>query len=118
MKPKPTERPSLPIRCVGIVALLLASQLAVAQATGPVAPATVQADETPIRPASWVVGWSALALMHSERREQRGVPKLLPLMAARTQHGRLWIGLARERSESRASNGLQLQVCWMVPLGP
>jgi hypothetical protein len=118
LKPKPTECLWLPIRWVGLAALILASPLAVAQDASLATSSSLQTDEAPIRPASWVLGWSALALMHNERREQRGVPKLLPLMAAQTPHGRLWVGLARERGESRTANGLQIQVCWLVPLGP
>ena len=114
------------IRHLSFLAMALVSQAASAQDTNATPSAEARAeiadagsgpDTAPIRQASWVVGLSALALMQSERREHRGVPRMLPLMAAQTQHGRLWLGLAPERKEAQGSREWRLVACWLIPLG-
>ena len=70
-----------------------------------------------IRSAGLEFGLGALLLMQRERREHRGVPKMLPLLATPTPHGHLWLGLARERGAAQPSSGVQLQMWWLVPLG-
>ena len=71
----------------------------------------------PIRSAGLEFGLGALLLMQRERREHRGVPKMLPLLATPTPQGQLWVGLARERNAAQPSRGVQLQMWWLVPLG-
>jgi hypothetical protein len=114
------------IRRFSFMAMALVSQASSAQDTN-AAPSTEARpeiagagsgpDTAPIQQASWVVGLSALALMQSERREHRGVPRMLPLMAAQTQHGRLWVGLTPERKEVQGSREWRLMACWLIPLG-
>jgi hypothetical protein len=70
-----------------------------------------------LRSTGMVVGLGALALMQRERSEYRRVPKMLPLLATPTQHGQLWVGLARERGEAQQAHGVRLQMCWLMPLG-
>lgn len=64
-----------------------------------------------------VVGLDALALMQQHRREQRGVPRMLPLVANHTEHGHLWFGLARERGDAQNANAVRLEMRWLIPLG-
>ncbi len=63
------------------------------------------------------VGLGALAMMRRERSEQRRVPRMLPLLATRTERGHVWIGLARNRAESRAPGEVRLELAWMIPIG-
>jgi hypothetical protein len=69
------------------------------------------------RMAGIEVGLGALALMKRERSEQRRVPKMLPLLATRTEHGQVWFGLARDRREGRRSTDVRLDLCWTIPIG-
>ena len=71
----------------------------------------------PLRSAGFEVGLDALALMKRERSEQRRVPKMLPLLAAHTEHGQVWVGLARNRGESQRPGELRLELCWMIAIG-
>ena len=79
--------------------------------------ATSTATPAALRSTGMVVGLGALALMQRERSEHRGVPKMLPLLATPTEHGQLWVGLARGRGEAPQSKGVQLQLWWLTPLG-
>lgn len=63
------------------------------------------------------MGLEAFALMQRLRREQRGVPKMLPLLATRTEHGQLWLGLTRGRSAADGAARLRLEIVWQIPTG-
>lgn len=70
-----------------------------------------------IRSTGMVVGLDALALMQQHRSEQRGVPRMLPLLATNTEQGHLWFGLARERGEAQTASAVRLELRWLIPLG-
>lgn len=74
------------------------------------APAVLRADDIEF-------GLSALALMKRHRSEQRRVPRMLPLVAARTQHGQLWLGLARARGGVQPSGNVRVELWWTIPIG-
>lgn len=69
------------------------------------------------RSTGMAVGLDALALMQQYRREQHGVPRMLPLLATNTEQGHLWFGLARERGEAQHANAVRLEMRWLIPLG-
>jgi hypothetical protein len=79
--------------------------------------ATVDPAPAMLRTDDIEFGLGALALMKRERSEQRRVPKMLPLVAARTAHGQLWLGLARGRSPAQPSGDVRLELWWTVPIG-
>lgn len=64
-----------------------------------------------------VLGLDALELMRRERREQRGAPRMLPLLATRTEHGRLWLGLTRGGNNASGDRAVRLEAVWLIPLG-
>jgi hypothetical protein len=74
-------------------------------------------DAIATRNTGMVVGFDALALMQQHRREQRGVPRMLPLLATNTERGHLWFGLARERGEAQGASSVRLEMRWLIPLG-
>ena len=63
-----------------------------------------------------VVGWQAIELMQRDRREQRGVPRMLPLLSSRNEQGRLWLGLSRPRRDADGAANVQLEMVWLIPL--
>lgn len=101
----------LALAAAGVVRAQEASDDA-APAGGPSEPRSVPGS---LRGAA--MGLDALVLMQRLRREQHGVPKMLPLLATQTQHGQLWLGLARERSPLGGTAQVRLQLAWQIPLG-
>lgn len=67
--------------------------------------------------AGTVLGLDAFELMRRERREQRGAPRMLPLLATRTEHGRFWLGLTRGGSNAAGERAVRLEAVWLIPLG-
>jgi len=115
------------IHVLGIATtILLAGQLALgggaADATEVEQESLADEDSTTLPPALFHVsdfefGLGALALLRRERREFRRVPRMLPLVAARTQNGQLWLGLARNRDASAQDGKFKLQLSWTIEFG-
>lgn len=120
------DRSPRPSRCLWLAArALLGLVLAAAgaaraqEASDDAVPAsgTAEPRTVPVSLRGVAMGLDALVLMQRLRREQRGVPKMLPLLATHTEHGQLWLGLSRERSPLEGTVQLRLQLAWQIPLG-
>lgn len=121
-----TSRTSRQKRCLtlagrALLSLLLfgwgaarAQEAAEDASPGDSAPSPVPA---PVSLQGVAIGLDAFALMQRLRREHHGVPKMLPLLATRTEHGQLWLGLARDRSAAVGGTRVRLEVAWQIPLG-
>lgn len=115
----PSQRPC-PLRRAALAAGMVVGQALLAPF---VAHATEALDPGPAVDADaaidtgTVLGLDALELMRRERRELRGAPRMLPLLATRTEHGRFWLGLSRGGSDAGGERALRLELVWLIPLG-
>lgn len=120
------DRPRRPSPCLWLAArallglvLFAADAVRAQEASDDAVPAGAAAEPPAVSGSlrGVAMGLDALLLMQRLRREQRGVPKMLPLLATRTEHGQLWLGLSRERSARDGTTQVHLQLAWQIPLG-
>lgn len=117
MKPTATSigRPGCNIRAGALLCVLLGGfgLIDTAAAADEVAP-----PRPPERDSVTAIGWEAVALMQQDRREQRGVPRMVPLLTTpAASQGRLWLGLSRPRQPVEGGASVQLEMVWVIPIG-